>query len=459
MLNENKLRSKQLGLWTIVALAVGGTIGTWIVDMSYWFQLSGAGSFFGLILSGILVLPLALCYSELSSTLPFAGGENVWVSNAFGPIIGWIQGWLLLLLYVLAMTWVVYGLGTIATYSFPNISFSTIRLIGMLLLLIWLGISMLKVEISGKLALIMTWAMVITAFIAFTSFFASSEWHFENLTPFFPNGFKGFGTIVGILLFKYVGFDLIPQFSEEINYPLKDQWKAYVTIIAITSIVYGGAILANGGIWGCERIANATLIDPLVADELGLTFISKMIIITAFLSVVTVLPGFQGAASRCLYGMAKQHEMPLIFRKVNKFGQPWVANISVTVIAIYFTYFAPERWVEYIYTIFSFTAGVVYLLVALSFLILRKKHPDWKRPYKAPGGIICGILSVIYCAWVIYISLQEMTFQGILALSGFFAVGVIFFIYLFYKQKVEPEKYAFHCLTPEDIPQQVKERM
>ena len=234
MIKNNKLGYKKLGLWTIIALAVGGTIGTWIVDMTYWFQLSGAGSFWALALSGLLVLPLALCYSELNSALPFAGGENTWVSNAFGPIIGWFQGWLLVLLYVLAMTWVVYGLGTIAAYSFPNISFSSIRLVGMLLLLAWLGISMLQVEITGKLAYIMTWSMVVIALIAFFSFFTSSEWHFENLHPFFPNGFKGFGTVLGILLFKYVGFDLVPQFSEEINYPLKDQWKAYVGIIVIT---------------------------------------------------------------------------------------------------------------------------------------------------------------------------------------------------------------------------------
>ena len=460
MLSETRgLRSRTLGFWSIVCLAVGGTIGTWVVDMTYWFQLSGAGCLWGLALAGACVLPLALCYSELNGMLPFAGGEPVWTTNAFGWFLGWLQGWALTLLYLLALTWVIYGIGTIAIYAFPDLAFSTIRLIGVALLLIWLVMSELKVEIGGMTATVMVFAMILGAVIVWAFFFSSGEWHYSTLTPWFPQGAGGFGLVVGILVFKFVGFDLVPQFAEESKYPFKNIWKVYLVVLLITFGVYAMAILANGGIWGWERIAGATMIDPIIADELGLHVLAWVIVVVAILTVITVMPGFWAAASRVLYGMAKQRQMPLVLAKTNRFGQPWVANILVGVFAIYFAYFSPEAWVEYIYTIFSFTAGIIYLLVALSFIALRIKHPEWKRPYLAPRWIVCGSIAAAYCAWVIYTSLAQITIEGVMALIGFYAVGVIFLIYVWRKRKVEPEKYKLHTLTPEDISEDVRQRM
>lgn len=445
------LRRHSLGFWEIVGLAVGGMIGTWIVDMTYWFQLSGAGCFWALLLATVFVLPLGLCYSELNSMLPFSGGETIWATNAFGWFLGWIVGWALTLLYVLALTWVIYGIGTIAIYAFPDLSFSSIRLIGVILLLAWLAISMLKVEISGKAGMIMAFVMIVTAIIGFVFFFTSAEWHFDNLKPWFPQGWSGFGAALGVMLFKFVGFDLIPQFAEESNYPRRNQWKLYLAALLITFLIYGGAILANGGIWDWERIANATLIDPIIADQLGLHILAWLIIGTAILTVVTVIPGFWAAGARILYGMSRQRQLPPALSITNRFGQPWVANIVIGILAIYFAYFAPEAWVAYVYTIFSFTAGFVFLVIALSFLTLRVKHPEWDRPCKAPGGMICGVIAAIYCAWVIYVSLAEMTMEGITALAGFYVLGALLLIYLLYKRRLEPERYTVYVLTPKDI--------
>lgn len=445
------LRPKVLGFWSIVFFAVGGMIGTWIVDMTYWFQLSGSGSFWALMLAGVLVFPLALCYSELTSMLPFAAGETVWVGNAFGWVLSWITGWGIYLLYLLALTWVIYGVGTIALFTFPSMSFSTIRLIGLGLLTAWLIISLLKIEVSGNLSVIMCVVMIAAAIIGFFAFFTSGKWDYANLTPWFPHGVKGFTVLLGILMFKFVGFDLIPQYAEEANYPRKDQWKAYVAAILINLGIYGTAILANGGIWSWEKIANATLIDPNIAQELGYHFIALLIIITAILSVITVIPGFWAAGSRILFGLARQGLFPSALTKLNKNGQPWVANIAVYVFAVYFAFFSPEAWVEYIYTIFSFTAGAVFLLVSLSYIALLIKRPDWERPYKAPGGLVTGFIAAAYCVLTIIAALSEITKEGVAALGIFYLIGLIVFAYCHIQRRKGVEKYQIKMLTPADI--------
>ena len=52
-------------------------IAAWMVEIKYWFELSGPGSFWALVVCALFILPLCLVYSEMTSMLPFAGGENV----------------------------------------------------------------------------------------------------------------------------------------------------------------------------------------------------------------------------------------------------------------------------------------------------------------------------------------------------------------------------------------------
>ena len=90
------------------------------------------------------------------------------------------------------------------------------------------------------------------------------------------------------------------------------------------------------------------------------------------LGTVTTLSGFWLAAARTLFGASKQRQLPKAISKLNSSGQPKYANIIVAVFAIYFAIFAPEAWIQYMYTVYAFVAGVVYLFVTLSFLIIRK---------------------------------------------------------------------------------------
>ena len=73
---------KTLKLPQLIALAAGGMIAAWMVEIQYWFSLTGTGSLLALILCAVFVLPLCFIYAEMTTMLPYAGGENVWVSNA-----------------------------------------------------------------------------------------------------------------------------------------------------------------------------------------------------------------------------------------------------------------------------------------------------------------------------------------------------------------------------------------
>lgn len=441
---------KELTLSQVIAMAAGGMIAAWMVEIRYWFELSGTGSFWALFTTAILVIPLGLVYSELSSMLPFAGGANIWISNAFNWDLGWYFDWAQFLLYVLAIPTVAYGLVTMSNYFHP-LTFEQTKYIALFMLILWYFITNMEIKILGKIQNLLFWIMIFASIFVSANFIFSGNWSLQNLRPWFPKGFSGYSAAVGILIFKYIGFDLIPQLSEEANYERKDQWKAYAGAIGLTFLIYGLAIIGNGGIVSVDWIIKSDIVDPRVADFIGKHYLAILVVIAGILGTITTLSGFWLSASRCLYGAAQQRQLSPAFAKLNKNGQPILGNIVVGIFAIYFTVFAPEEWVEYIYTIYSFVAGVVYFMVVLSYLILRKKHPEWERPFKIKHGMLMGLLALAFTIWVIIASLSEIAISSLYLLGAYFAIGVAFHIYAKIMQKKEPEKWKPIVLGPEDI--------
>ena len=452
--NNQGLR-RSLTLFQVIALAAGGMVAAWMVEIKYWFELSGPGSLVALFVCGLLVLPLCFIYTEMTSMMPYAGGENIWVSNAFGWNTGWICGWFVLLLYVMAMPTVSYGIASMASYLF-EMSTVTTKVVATIILIIWFILSNFELKLLAKIQSLLFWSTLAVSILAdlifiFSGLFSKTgySWSFSNLSPWFPAGGAGFGAAIALLIMKFIGFDMIPQLSQETNFPHKDLWKAFVGSLFFTFLIYGTAIFAVGGIVDQQWIAEIDIVDPRVADLLDLHWLGILIVVMGALTCLTTLTGFWASASRTIFGAASQGQLSPKFTRLNEHGQPVLANIVVCVLSIFFTAFAPDAWVNYIYTIYGLTAGIVYLMVSLSFLKLRKSQPGWARPYTLKNGIFWGFFSVAFCLYVIYISAitLDATAWGVLAF--YFVLGLGFWAYARHMQKKGAEGWAQTVISPD----------
>ncbi len=449
-MNANKLK-KELSMPQIIAMAAGGMIAAWMVEVKYWFELSGPGSFWALVVCALFVLPLCLVYSEMSTMLPYAGGENIWISNAFNWNIGYFSGWALLLMYVMAMPTVSYGIASMSSYILP-LSFNQVKIVAAIILILWFIITNFEIKWMARIQSVMFWSTLVVSLFASITFIFSGHWSYQTLAhspSWFPNGFSGFSAAIGLLIMKFVGFDLIPQLSEEANFPINKLWKAFVYSLLLTVLVYGLAVFGVGGIVNTEWVLKTDIVDPRVADIIGLHWLGVLIVIMGAITCLTTLSGFWLSASRTIYGASKQRQFTEKFTAINKYGQPWKANIAVGVLSIYFTVFAPETWINYIYSIYGITAGFIYLMVAISFIILRQKHPEWKRPFKAAGGTIIGWISVAFTIWVIYASASSMNINAWLVLLLYFLIGAAFWLYARLMQKKSPQKWKPVIINPD----------
>jgi len=452
---ENGLK-KSLKLSQVIAMAAGGMIAAWMVEIQYWFTLTGTGALLALVLCGLLVLPLCFIYAEMTSMLPYAGGETIWVSNAYGWDAGWICCWFVLLMYVMAMPTVAYGISSMIGYLTP-ISSLTVKIVAALILVVWFFLTNYELKFIAKLQSILFWSTLVVSIIASLIFVFSGQWSFANFAGnLFPNGGQGFAAAIALLIMKFIGFDLIPQMSEESDFPKKDLWKAFLGSLGLTILIYGLAVFGVGGIISQEWVLQTDIVDPRVADMIDLHWLGIIIVLMGTGTCLTTLSGFWICASRTLFGAAEQGQFTKKLTKLNKHGQPQLANIIVGILSIYFTVFAPDAWVNYIYAIYGLTAGIVYLMVVLSFIKLRKTKPQWERPYKLStlAAWICGIIGVLFCLYVIYETVIAMD-GGAWAVMGIYIVlGVPFWLYARTMRKKNPAEWDMPILNPENSPRE-----
>lgn len=451
-MKDNKLK-KNLSIFNMIALSSGAVIGGWLAEAPYWFKTTGAGAAFIFPILALLLIPVGLAFGELTAMLPFASGVDIWTTNAFDHRMGFGVQWMMFLVQVVEPPLMAFIFGTVINHFIP-LSQMQILIIALIIVTIWFIASNYDIKLAGTLSTIFFVVMIAASLIVSFTFLFSGKWSIENINTsggFFPMGGKGVFIAMAVFSLKYIGFEMAPTLIEETNFPAKDIWKVIASALLIPAILYFIVVMAIGGLAPWQEISEMTMPEPQLVALHGLPKIIGIVaIISGLLHAFTTLMGFWTSSTRVLYGAAELNQLPKAFSKINKHGQPYISNIVVYVFTILFCFFSGSNWVQYIYAISSIAAGVVYFVSCVNVLVLRKKHPEWERPFKAPGGVPMMICGMIISVWLMIGAGLELDKGGYISLLAFVVVGfIVYFIDKSYR-KSDPNKQPI-TLTPEDI--------
>ncbi len=446
--------NKVLGAWDILVIAFGAMIGWgWVVSTGSWIQSGGIlGAALGFVAGGIMVFFVGLTYAELTAALPQCGGEHVFSHRAMGPVGSFICTWAIILGYASVACFEACALPTIITYIFPGF------LKGYLYTVAGFDIYASWLAVAVVMALFITWInirgvktaailqTVLTVVIGAVGIILMAASGFNGTIDNF--GGQIFNEDAGILSsvfrvalitpFFFIGFDVIPQAAEEINVDLKKIGRILILSIVLAVAFYGLIVLAVGFIMSAKDIAQSQDASGLVtADAMAKAFgsraMSKVLIIGGMCGIVTSWNSFLMGGSRAMYSMAESYMIPKFFAKLHPvFKTPINALYLVgglTVLAP----FAGRKMLVWVVDAGNFGCCVAYCLVAVSFLILRKKEPDLSRPYKVPLAKIVGILAIAMSGFMVIcymvpasgsaLAPQEWGIAG-----GWCVLGAVFFI-------------------------------
>lgn len=453
MENKNHLK-KSLGMMTLISIAAGSVIGGWLAESPYWYSLTGPGAAFIFLILAVLLVPVGLAFAEMVALLPFSSSVAVWTANATNHKFGWCMQWLMFLIQIVEPPICAFILTT-ALGFFIEFTTTQTMLIAIAMCVIWYIISNFNISISGRLSNIFFYSMIGISLCIIVLFFTSGHWSTENLLGnggWFPKGGYGVFLASGVLTIKYIGFEMTPTMIEETTFPVKNMWKVILAALFIPAILYAVVVIAIGGMAPWNELAGMQMPEPELIRSLGLPMIfAWAALIAGSLHGFTTFMGFWTSSARVLYGSAQLNMLPPAFKKLNKYGQPYISNIVVLLFSVFFCIFSATNWVQYIYAVSCIAAGLVYFMVCFDAYMLRKKHPDWKRPYKAPGGNAFLFLGMIVSIWVVIASSLSLDFAGWMSLVAYMAIGIVVLILMESYRKKNPGKLDLIILTPDSV--------
>lgn len=228
---------KTMSQTDVLFLAIGAMLGWgWVVLSGDWISTAGFwAKTIAFIIGGILVILIGLTYAELSSAIPETGGGLIFVYRAFGRKTAFVAAWGVLFGYVSVITFEAVALPTVIDYVLPvehqgflwSLSgwdvYVTWVLIGSGGAVVLTALNYFGVKPAAIFQSVFTIAIIATGFLLLGGALVNGD--FEHVQPLFKDGFSGMMSVLVMIPFLFVGFDVIPQVAAEINAPKKSSAK------------------------------------------------------------------------------------------------------------------------------------------------------------------------------------------------------------------------------------------
>ena len=448
--------NKVLNAWDILVIAFGAMIGWgWVVSTGGWIEKGGViGAALGFAIGGIMIFFVGLTYAELTAAMPQCGGEHVFSYWAMGSTGSFICTWMIVLGYVSVACFEACAFPTIITYLWPGFLKGYMYTVAgfdiyasWLITAIVIAFLIMMIDIIGAktAAILQTVLTCIIGGAGILLIVASViNGTVDNLDgQIFAGTTTGVNikAIIGVAAmspFYFIGFDVIPQAAEEINVPPKKIGNILILSVVLAVIFYAFVIIAVGFVMNPgDIIASQEATGLVTADAMAAAFntkiMAKVIIVGGMCGIVTSWNSFLLGGSRAMYSMAESYMIPKFFAKLHpKHKTPVNALILIGILTM-LAPFAGRKMLVWISDAGNFGCCFAYCMVALSFMILRKKEPDMPRPYKVPCYKFFGTMAVIMSGFMVAMycipgSGGNLILQEWLMVLGWSALGGVFYV-------------------------------
>jgi len=405
MEKESKL-TKGLTLVTLFTLITGAMVGmAWAILANVFLDRAAPAVLISIAVASVLTLFVGLCFAELCSAMPYAGGAYIYVRRGIGKFVGFIAGWLLVLAYAAMMPGECIILGKLVNGIFPSFAPSVV---GASLALLFTIINLAGIRFSGMVQFLLTVALFlgVTIFIIF----GVPQLELQNFQPFFGRGAGGIFLMIPIAMLAFMGYDVLPQAAEEVNAPIRKMVFLIPASIFFVAFMYILVLVVSAGVVHWEVVAKSTdhiPIMPSVEKVLG-TRGAYIVIVAGICGLITTMNAFMVGGSRLLYAMARDGEIPRVFGKLSsKTSVPYAGILFIGILGI------AGSFVQELIVLFDTAAASVlvsYFLVALTVIMLRRREPELERPYQIRGYPYIPIIAAVAVVptWIIAVALLKV---------------------------------------------------
>jgi basic amino acid/polyamine antiporter, APA family len=441
---------RDLGLTSAVAIVIGTVIGSGIFRVSSKMvaEVGSPAAVFGVwIFGGVLTLFGALSYAELAAAMPEAGGEYVYLKEAYGPLWGFLYGW--------TQMWVAKSgsIATIATLFFvysanfaPGLERTMLsvplpigphggpleirygQICAMALILALGAVNYTGVKFGGRVQVAVTGLKLVLIGGVILIGLLAAQGSAANLASSLPaaGGAAGFFTALVGALWAYDGWNNVSMVSSEIRHPQRSLPRALIAGTVAVIAIYLLTNLAYFRVLPAREVAAS----PRVAAEMMRRVFGSLgagaVSVAAMVSIFAALNGAILSGARVPYAMAADG---LFFRNVARVHPVYrTPGVSILALCGWAALFVISGRFEELYTCVMFASWILYGMTGIAVLVLRRRRPELARPYRTLGYPGVPVLFVLGAAAVVWFTLLESPRESLLGL-GMILAGLPFYFH------------------------------
>lgn len=394
---------KVLKLRTVTSASAGMALATscYIAGFQIATILVGELAWISVLISGLLCLLSAMCFSELTSQYPTAAGIKLFIQKAFNEKASIIIGTFYVLLGISMVGAESYLLSTVMVNSFSVVNPLFDRFFWMTFFIVFVAaINLRGVKLTGAFQDVMTYGMII--FLVFASIYSISKYGVD-IAPALSNPKFTPASIInaaGVGVFLFVGFEWVTPLAEETT-DYRMIGKGMFIAIGLLSVTYA---LFTVGMWiGLtpeQRISGTPIPHILFGQNLmGKAGIGLFMLMSILASVTSFNSGLLNT-SRFAYAMSRDNVLPAAFSKLHPdYATPWVSILGLMLFALLISFLILITG-QYLFIIMMAAAleCFIYVVMAVCVIRLRRSMPDNPRDYKVPGGYVIPVITIIVFA-------------------------------------------------------------
>lgn len=403
--------------------SLGCMIGSgWLFGAYYAAQIAGPAAIVSWLLGGILIIFIALTFSELSAALPLAGGVARFPQFSHGNLVSFAMSWLAWLSCVaVAPTETQAILQYSATY-FPRLMHvvngaSVLTLTGFgwaaIMLLIMSALNIMGVKLLARYNNFITWWKIIIPVLTIVVI-ACSKFHVSNFTNyhgFAPYGWHGilWALPTAGIVFSFLGFREATSMAGEAKKPAIAIPVAVIGSVLICTLLYIAIqIIFTGSLspkmltHGWNHLSFKGDFGPFagIAAALGLSWLVLVIYVDAVISPFGSGFIYTATTSRLNYAMAKNGYVPQAMLQLSNSGVPVKAILLNFVVGMFL--FVPLPGWQALVGFQSSAIVLAYGVGPISLLVLRKTAPNLKRPFCLPYSKTICFMTFYICNLISY---------------------------------------------------------
>ncbi|MFE0502342.1 APC family permease [Lysobacter soli] len=378
--------------WQIVGLSINDVVGSGIYLLpAAAAALLGPASLWAVLLAGLAVSLLVLCYAQAASYFDAPGGGYLYAREAFGPFIGFEVGWMLLLTRVATAAALANGLAEAVTHFWPaaDAGWARVSIVsGSIALLVAINVVGVRAAANAGVLLAIGKLVPLALFVAIGVFFVDTSLAAPSTAPLTA---RPLAEAALLLLFAYAGFENLPAAAGEYRNPRRDVPFALLTMIATVTFVYVSV----------QWVALGTLPDlahsstPLAeaASRFSGEWLALVMTVGASISILGTSSNTVLMAPRYLLALSQDGYGPRWLGEIHpRFRTPAVSIVLIGAVSLALA--LSGSFVQL--ALLSVVSRLcTYLGTAGSVLVLRHKHGDREGALRLPGGPLIPVAAIV----------------------------------------------------------------